>query len=356
MRRLLAGRAGKGSAAAKAAVWYRSAPGPTRRVHPASAEWCSLDRRFAVTHGANRLHHRIGKTKIDKTNVSRGRGGFTGHVPGSEAPAGRRIAASRVNMATASSSTQEPAKAMREHRRPRAERNGGGFWPIRDPMLHRKSSEGRGSDRSIRLRSITFVCLLFYHVLWDRARSRSGRGSSRSGRRRGGPGGGMRLKTGIVIAGDPQLDGQEPAGNARPAGRRWHDGRRTPAPERGLSPMNVATPPSILSAPFSATYQDTPEPDFSSMSAIQRINWRVFEGGVTTACGFASSAVGPSYCPATSRSGPDLQFFRVGTTPVAAIFAQPAVIAHEIGHHIQISHPRLVHSQRRPSTKPESGR
>lgn len=63
----------------------------------------------------------------------------------------------------------------------------------------------------------------------------------------------------------------------------------------------------------------------------------VFEGGVTTACGFASSAVGPFYCPGDRKVYIDLQFFRELETRFRAAgdFAQAYVIAHEVGHHIQ---------------------
>ncbi|SDD82543.1 KPN_02809 family neutral zinc metallopeptidase [Aquimonas voraii] len=63
----------------------------------------------------------------------------------------------------------------------------------------------------------------------------------------------------------------------------------------------------------------------------------VFESGVTTACGYASSAVGPFYCPGDRKVYIDLQFFRELETRFRAAgdFAQAYVIAHEVGHHIQ---------------------
>ncbi len=62
----------------------------------------------------------------------------------------------------------------------------------------------------------------------------------------------------------------------------------------------------------------------------------LFDGSVQSACGFASSAVGPFYCPADSRVYLDTAFFadleRMGG---AGDFAQAYVIGHEIGHHVQ---------------------
>jgi predicted metalloprotease len=63
----------------------------------------------------------------------------------------------------------------------------------------------------------------------------------------------------------------------------------------------------------------------------------LFDGRVDSACGLASSAVGPFYCSADSKVYLDLSFFRELSQRFGASgdFAAAYVIAHEIGHHVQ---------------------
>jgi predicted metalloprotease len=63
----------------------------------------------------------------------------------------------------------------------------------------------------------------------------------------------------------------------------------------------------------------------------------LFRGRVQSACGLASSAVGPFYCPADHKIYIDLQFFEELRRRFGAPgdFAQAYVIAHEVGHHVQ---------------------
>lgn len=63
----------------------------------------------------------------------------------------------------------------------------------------------------------------------------------------------------------------------------------------------------------------------------------LFRGAVDSACGLASSAVGPFYCPADSRVYLDRSFFEDLAQRFGAPgeFARAYVIAHEIGHHVQ---------------------
>ncbi|MEO3923206.1 neutral zinc metallopeptidase [Micromonosporaceae bacterium B7E4] len=62
-----------------------------------------------------------------------------------------------------------------------------------------------------------------------------------------------------------------------------------------------------------------------------------FAQAVSTGCGQADSGVGPFYCPLDDQVYIDLSFYRVLAEQLGAPgeFAQPYVLAHEYGHHVQ---------------------
>ncbi len=87
-----------------------------------------------------------------------------------------------------------------------------------------------------------------------------------------------------------------------------------------------------------ADTEDTWKAIFEAMGeTYQEPTLVLYTGAVSSACGFAQSAVGPFYCPQDQKVYLDLSFFADlrSRHNAPGDFAQAYVIAHEIGHHVQ---------------------
>jgi predicted metalloprotease len=87
-----------------------------------------------------------------------------------------------------------------------------------------------------------------------------------------------------------------------------------------------------------AMTEDAWRQEFAARGASYREPTLVlFSRAVNSACGMASSAVGPFYCPGDRKLYLDLSFFHdlAQRHDAPGDFAQAYVIAHEVGHHIQ---------------------
>lgn len=108
--------------------------------------------------------------------------------------------------------------------------------------------------------------------------------------------------------------------------------------------------PAKTSAPYQGSPKDTEMAAFSStiLANTEDVwnklvnNYReptlvLYSGAVASACGMASSATGPFYCPGDEKLYLDMTFFdeMEGRMNAPGDFAQAYVIAHEVGHHIQ---------------------
>jgi hypothetical protein len=106
----------------------------------------------------------------------------------------------------------------------------------------------------------------------------------------------------------------------------------------------------VSTAPYEGTKEENAQADFSAiiLASTEDVwnglldNYReptlvLFTGYVASACGSASSATGPFYCPGDEKLYLDLSFFEDMERRMNAPgdFAQAYVIAHEVGHHIQ---------------------
>lgn len=113
-----------------------------------------------------------------------------------------------------------------------------------------------------------------------------------------------------------------------------------PAVEQG--PVKKGVPANDAQAKFVSGVLESTEQVWDAEFAAMGLKYeypilRLFNGSVQSACGGASAAVGPFYCPGDHKVYIDLSFYRELKERFQASgdFAQAYVIAHEVGHHVQ---------------------
>ena len=97
-------------------------------------------------------------------------------------------------------------------------------------------------------------------------------------------------------------------------------------------------------------WQDAYPTIASSAYASTHVN--LFSGSVSTACGQASSAVGPFYCPGDQQIYLDTDFYDALRGDLGAqggSLAQMYVVAHECGHHVSTLTGAMAQADRRDS-------
>jgi predicted metalloprotease len=142
-------------------------------------------------------------------------------------------------------------------------------------------------------------------------------------------GGGVGLLIIVVIS---LLTGADPTALLRDGGGGSYAGI-----ERGTAPPEQDELAQFVSVVLADT-EDVWNQQFATLGKrYQEPRLVLFSGYVQSACGQASAAVGPFYCPADGQVYIDLSFYdqlqrRFGAP---GDFAQAYVIAHEVGHHVQ---------------------
>lgn len=134
-----------------------------------------------------------------------------------------------------------------------------------------------------------------------------------------------------------------------------------PGPGAGPSASGPTSPQDEAAADFVARVlgdtEDVWNDLFQQMGRdYQEPTLVLFTGAVDSACGQASAAVGPFYCPGDRTIYIDLSFFddlaRRHNAP--GDFAQAYVIAHEVGHHVQNLLGELRHDERSGTSQREA--
>lgn len=175
---------------------------------------------------------------------------------------------------------------------------------------------------------------------WQGAR-RSGNVEDRRGQGRRMPGGvgGMGLGGIVIVVVISLLLGKNPMELLGLFDQQAGPGTTLPAPQAGqAAPAPADDEASQFVGAILASTEDVWAPIFQQAgSQYPAPKLVLFSDQVSSACGQASSAVGPFYCPGDRQVYIDLVFFSEMKSRLGGggDFAEAYVIAHEVGHHIQ---------------------
>lgn len=181
-------------------------------------------------------------------------------------------------------------------------------------------------------------------MLWKKGRRSDNVVDERGDDGGGGGGGGFRmggkglsLGAVVLIVGFGLLTGQDPMQILGQLTGQATQQQSAPAPQtRHAPPANDQQAEFVRS--ILGDTEDTWQAIFQQAGKQYRDPKLVlFSGRVNSACGLASSATGPFYCPADQQVYLDMSFFDEMSRRFSASgdFAQAYVIAHEVGHHVQ---------------------
>lgn len=171
-------------------------------------------------------------------------------------------------------------------------------------------------------------------------RWQKGRRSQNIEDRRGRPGRGRRVAAGgglgmVAIAVVAMLLGVDPGMLMKIGGGLIGGGpsSQAPAPTSAQQDQQKELVSVVL-----ADTEDTWRAIFNQMGRqYSEPNLVLFSGSTDSACGYASAAMGPFYCPGDQKLYIDLNFYSELQHKFGAPgdFAQAYVVAHEVGHHVQ---------------------
>ena len=144
------------------------------------------------------------------------------------------------------------------------------------------------------------------------------------------------ILVGIVVVGFMMFSGQCGGLSGMLGGGGSSSRGGSPPSSGGLKPTGEQTEDTQVRF-VGFVFDDVQESWNKNLRGYEEATIVVFRGAVDSACGTASSAVGPFYCPNDRKVYIDLSFYQQLSKRFGAPgdFAQAYVIAHEIGHHIQ---------------------